>query len=383
MKNKPALPPLALYVHLPWCERKCPYCDFNSHESENLPEQDYLHALLLDLRDAATLAANRPVTSVFIGGGTPSLFSAHSIDRLLAGIRSEIATSADLEVTMEANPGSAEADKFVGFRQAGVNRLSLGVQSFDDAALTALGRVHNSEQAHRAVEMTQSAGFESFNIDLMHGLPGQSRGDAAQDLAQALAYQPPHLSWYQLTIEPNTVFYKRPPTLPIEDTLADIQQVGEEQLAGAGMVQYEVSAYARGEASCRHNLNYWTFGDYLGIGAGAHGKLSFADGRIERYSNRRQPAQYMAGAGQADLRQWHPLLEEERAGEFMLNALRLNQGSNEDVFEARTGLSAQVVRPQLQQLQQRGLVDYEQGTFRATTLGRRFLDTVIAEFFPD
>ena len=284
---------------------------------------------------------------------------------------------------MEANPGSAEAEKFAGFQAAGINRLSLGVQSFDDAQLQALGRVHNSDQARAAIEYARQAGFNSFNIDLMHGLPGQTVAAAEADLRSALEFNPPHLSWYQLTIEPNTVFHKRPPLLPVEDALADIQEVGEGILGSAGYRQYEVSAYSREGFRCRHNINYWSFGDYLGIGAGAHGKVSFADGRIRRYAKKRQPDDYMAAAGEAFTARRHELSAVDRAGEFMLNALRLNEGFSTSQFSARTGLDPAVISATVQDLTQRGLLESTGAQIRASELGRRFLDTVIAEFFPE
>jgi oxygen-independent coproporphyrinogen-3 oxidase len=375
--------PLGLYIHLPWCERKCPYCDFNSHETRTIPETDYVDALLRDLEIDRGLTGGRPVSTLFIGGGTPSLFSSPAIARLLAGIGSLVELSPSLEATMEANPGSAEAEKFAGFRAAGINRLSLGVQSFDDAQLRALGRVHNSDQAGAAVEYARAAGFDSFNIDLMHGLPGQTVASAEADLRAALAFGPPHLSWYQLTIEPNTVFHKRPPLLPVEDALAEIQEAGEHMLAAAGYRQYEVSAYSREGFRCRHNLNYWSFGDYLGIGAGAHGKVSFADGRIQRYAKKRQPADYMAAAGETFTARRHELSAADRSGEFMLNALRLNEGFSMSRFSARTGLDPAAISATVQRLEQRGLLESGRGQIRASELGRRFLDSVIAEFFPD
>ena len=375
--------PLGLYIHLPWCERKCPYCDFNSHEALAIPETDYVDTLLRDLENDCQLVRGRPVSTLFIGGGTPSLFSARAIDRLLDGVGSLIELSPQLEATMEANPGSAEAEKFAGFQAAGINRLSLGVQSFDDAQLQALGRVHNSDQARAAIEYARQAGFNSFNIDLMHGLPGQTVAGAEADLRTALEFNPPHLSWYQLTIEPNTVFHKRPPLLPVEDALADIQEVGEGILGSAGYRQYEVSAYSREGFRCRHNINYWSFGDYLGIGAGAHGKVSFADGRILRYAKKRQPDDYMAAAGEAFTARRHELSAVDRAGEFMLNALRLNEGFSTSQFSARTGLDPAVISATVQGLTQRGLLESTGAQIRASELGRRFLDTVIAEFFPD
>jgi oxygen-independent coproporphyrinogen-3 oxidase len=369
-------------VHLPWCERKCPYCDFNSHETSNLPETAYIEALLADLRSQAAWAQGRPVTTVFIGGGTPSLFSVPAISRLMTGIAEIVALAPDLEVTMEANPGSAEAKKFAGFRRAGINRLSLGVQSFGDDKLLALGRVHDSRQARAAIEMIRAAGFTNFNIDLMHGLPGQSPEDAVADLENALAFEPPHLSWYQLTVEPNTAFYKRPPTLPLEDCLADIQDRGEQLLARSGYRQYEVSAYSRPGHQCRHNLNYWRFGDYLAIGAGAHGKLTGRDGAVRRYRKKRQPLEYLSGrAGRRA--HWQLLRRPELRGEFILNALRLNEGFSLSHFESRTGLSAAALQPQLELSLHRGLLRQRGDRVTTTELGGRFLDTVVSEFLPD
>ena len=376
------LPPLGLYIHLPWCERKCPYCDFNSHETRDLPEAQYIDALLQDLDADIPQLHQREVATLFIGGGTPSLFSAPGIARLLKELGNRIALSPTLEATMEANPGSAEADKFAAFRAAGINRLSLGIQSFQDEQLQALGRVHNSEQAHAAIDFARAAGFDSFNIDLMHGLPGQGIESADADLRTALSYQPAHLSWYQLTIEPNTVFHKRPPSLPVEDMLADIQDDGEHLLISNGQQQYEVSAYSQPGFECRHNRNYWSFGDYLGIGAGAHGKITFADGRIERYNKKRQPGDYLAAAPNAFTASRRELQRDEIIGEFMLNALRLNDGFSLEQFRARTGLHAARLEPQLVSLFQRELLEQQGDSIKATQVGRRFLDSVIAEFFP-
>ncbi len=376
-------PPLSLYIHLPWCERKCPYCDFNSHEAQVIPEMNYVDALLRDLECDLALAQGRSISTLFIGGGTPSLFSPRAISRLLAGIGSLLELSPSLEATMEANPGSAEADKFAGFRAAGINRLSLGVQSFDDTCLQALGRIHNSDQAGAAIEYALAAGFDSFNIDLMHGLPRQTVTSAEADLRAALAFSPPHLSWYQLTIEPNTVFHKRPPLLPVEDALADIQLMGEQLLARAGYGQYEVSAYSQPGFRCRHNLNYWSFGDYLAIGAGAHGKISFVDGRIERYAKKRQPGDYMASAHGSFTASRHNLTLADITGEFMLNALRLNDGFSLAQFTAHTGQDVVTIEDNLQHFQLSGLLEIECGRVKASELGRRFLDSVIAGFFPD
>ena len=376
-----SLPPLSLYIHLPWCERKCPYCDFNSHESSHVPEQAYITALLQDLDADLAMAAGREIQTLFIGGGTPSLFSAEAISRLLAGIGDRLELAPDAEATMEANPGSAEADKFLGFRQAGINRLSLGVQSFQDDKLGALGRVHDSKQARAAIEYASAAGFDSFNIDLMHGLPGQTEADAVYDLETAISFHPPHLSWYQLTIEPNTVFNKRPPTLPVEDALADIQDRGELLLENQGYAQYEVSAYSRPELQCQHNLNYWSFGDYLALGAGAHGKITAADGSIRRYAKTRAPQDYLQGKRYTASKR--VLNQGELIGEFMMFALRLNNGFSTQRFEQVTGLSADQLRPKVQSLADRELLSTDRDNIRATPLGRRFLDSVIAEFLPN
>jgi oxygen-independent coproporphyrinogen-3 oxidase len=375
------LPPLGLYIHLPWCERKCPYCDFNSHESRSIPEEQYVRALLQDLRDDLPLLQGRSIDTLFIGGGTPSLFSANAITQLLQGIAALVPLAPTLEATMEANPGSAEADKFRAFREAGINRLSLGIQSFDDAQLQALGRVHTCDQALDAIEFARAAGFDSFNLDLMHGLPGQSMRGAESDLLTAINFAPAHLSWYQLTIEPNTVFHKRPPRLPVEDELADIQHRGEQLLADNGYAQYEVSAYSKPGFNCRHNRNYWSFGDYLGIGAGAHGKITFADGRIHRYSKRRQPQDYMAASPGDFVGSHHTLERNDIAGEFMMNALRLNDGFALPQFAARTGLKVESVALQLQSLYERELLTCDGDVVKTTELGRRFLDDVVGTFF--
>jgi putative oxygen-independent coproporphyrinogen III oxidase len=376
-----ARPPLSLYIHLPWCERKCPYCDFNSHESSELPEDAYIDALLSDLDNDLALAGHREIHTLFIGGGTPSLFSAESISRLMSGLVSRLNLASDVEATMEANPGSAEADKFIGFRQAGINRLSMGIQSFQDEKLRVLGRVHSAEQAASAIECAHKAGFNSFNIDLMHGLPGQTEADAVHDLQQAMAFKPPHLSWYQLTIEPNTVFHKRPPQLPVEDTLADIQDRGEQLLAEGGYGQYEVSAYCQRDQECRHNLNYWSFGDYLALGAGAHGKITSAEGEITRYAKTRAPADYLSGDDVTVNKR--TLSQVEIISEFMLFSLRLNRGFTRQRFEQTTGISADTLDPQLQPLLDRELLVLEDDVVRASDLGRRYLDYVIAEFLPD
>jgi putative oxygen-independent coproporphyrinogen III oxidase len=376
------LPPLGLYIHLPWCERKCPYCDFNSHENDNIPEDRYIRTLLQDLHNDLPLLQGRVVDTVFIGGGTPSLFSVAATQTLLRGVADLISLSARPEITMEANPGSAEADKFCALKEAGINRLSLGIQSFDDVQLQALGRIHTGDQAHAAIEFAHRANFDSFNLDLMHGLPGQTLRSAETDLLRGIACEPAHISWYQLTIEPNTVFHNRPPQLPVEDALADIQHCGEQLLAEKGYAQYEVSAYSRSGFNCRHNSNYWSFGDYLGIGAGAHGKISFSDGGIKRYAKRRQPEAYMSAGPDEFVTSTRALDHSEIAGEFMMNALRLNDGFTLSQFDERTGLNSAQLEPQLELLCQRELLECDDDVVKATVLGRRFLDSVVAEFFP-
>ncbi|MEM6582209.1 MAG: radical SAM family heme chaperone HemW [Pseudomonadota bacterium] len=375
------LPELSLYIHLPWCERKCPYCDFNSHEFNELPEAEYVDALLRDLELDAAMAQERVIRSVFIGGGTPSLFSAQAVAKLLQGVRSQIALAADVEITLESNPGSAETEKFAAFAAAGINRLSIGVQSFEDQHLHALGRVHDSEQAHAACDMAVKAGFHGVNIDLMHGLPGQNASAACSDLKQAIDHRPNHLSWYQLTIEPNTVFHKQTPELPDEDVLAEIQMQGEAIMAANGFEQYEVSAYARAGHRCRHNLNYWTFGDYLGIGAGAHGKVTFLDGQILRYNKTRQPNHYL-NAERVELTvQRSSLKPADVRGEFALNALRLNEGFSLRQFTDRTGLERTTLEPTLSKFQEQGFLQIVGDQVSTTDLGRRFLDDVVAGFF--
>jgi putative oxygen-independent coproporphyrinogen III oxidase len=372
------LPPLALYVHLPWCARKCPYCDFNSHErGGELPEREYVAALMRDLEALLPSVWGRRVRSVFIGGGTPSLFSPASIDSLLAGVRARLTIDPDAEVTLEANPGTAEAARFRGYREAGVNRLSLGVQSFDDAMLAALGRIHGAAEARGAVDMALAA-FDNVNIDLMYGLPGQRAAMARADLAAAVRSGAAHVSAYQLTIEPNTVFHARPPVLPAHEACADMQQAAEEALAAAGFEHYEISAFARPGRRCRHNLNYWEFGDYLGIGAGAHGKLSFAD-RVTRHEQPRQPRDYLSG-GMA--RRDRGVQAKELPFEFMLNALRLVEGFAPDLFPARTGLAAPVIEPRLKEAEKRGLLERGANRIRPSALGQRFLNDLTALFLP-
>ena len=374
------LPPLALYVHVPWCLKKCPYCDFNSHELAGEPEADrYVAALLADLELALPSVWGRRLWSVFIGGGTPSVLPAAAIDALLAGIRARLPLVPGAEVTLEANPGTFERERFAGFRAAGVNRLSLGVQSFDDAKLAVLGRVHDANEARRAAEEALAI-FGNVNLDLMYSLPGQSVDAARADLAAALAFRPPHLSFYQLTLEPNTLFHRYPPTLPDEDTAAAIEDVVTGTLAAAGYRHYETSAHALPGSECRHNLNYWQFGDYLGIGAGAHSKLSFPD-RIVRELRYKQPRQYLAqvDAG-APVQETATVTPAEVGFEFMLNALRLTDGVPAALFAERTGTPLASVAREIAAATARGLLEPDPSTLRPTPLGRRFLNDLTALF---
>jgi oxygen-independent coproporphyrinogen-3 oxidase len=369
------LPPLALYVHIPWCVRKCPYCDFNSHErSGALPEAEYVQKLFLDLENLLPSVWGRRLTSVFIGGGTPSLFSPASIDALLSGVRARLTLEPGAEITLEANPGTVEAARFRGFRDAGVNRISIGVQSFDDRMLAKLGRIHSAGEARRAIDAAL-ASFERVNVDLMYGLPGQDLAGALSDLEQAIGAGAPHLSAYQLTIEPNTVFFNKPPALPAHDACADIQVAIEQVLKEKGFAHYETSAFARPGQRCRHNLNYWEFGDYLGIGAGAHGKISFP-GRITRHEQAKQPNAYLRG---------DPLREVEVAAsqlpfEFMLNALRLVDGFPSALFQERTGLPFAAIQRDLEKAEQKGLLERDLQRIRPSERGKRFLNDLLQQF---
>ena len=371
----PALPPLSLYLHLPWCLKKCPYCDFNSHEQTGaLPavlEDRYLQALCADLEAALPLVWGRPVVSVFIGGGTPSLFSPAGIDRLLGDVRARLPLVPGAEVTLEANPGTFERERFRAFRAAGVTRLSIGVQSFDDAALQRIGRVHNAAQAQAAVEEAAQA-FDSFNIDLMYALPGQTLAQLQQDLDRALSFAPPHLSIYHLTLEPNTYFAKHPPALPDDDLASDMLDAITQRTAATGLQRYEVSAFAQAGHSCRHNLNYWEFGDYLGLGAGAHGKLSFPH-RVLRQVRWREPAAYMAQAlaGHAVSNQ-HEVPRRELPFEFMLGALRLREGFVLDRFLSRTGLPLSAIEKNMQSASARGLLSWDLATQRVQPTAKGF-----------
>jgi oxygen-independent coproporphyrinogen-3 oxidase len=374
------LPPLSLYIHIPWCVRKCPYCDFNSHAaSPVLPEEEYVDALLADLDFDLPHVYGRELQSIFFGGGTPSLFSAQALGRLLKGVEQRIRFAHDIEITLEANPGTFEQEKFRAYRGLGINRLSIGIQSFQEAKLKALGRIHNGDEAIRAADMARQAGFDNFNLDLMHGLPDQSEDDALGDLRQAIALAPTHLSWYQLTLEPNTVFWNQPPTLPEDDILWDIQEAGQQLLADNGYAQYEVSAYAQSGRPARHNLNYWSFGDFIGIGAGAHGKLSHPDGRILRTWKTRLPKDYLnpAKAFQAG-EKLLPL--EELPFEFLMNALRLTNGVEAALFRERTGLSLDSLAQARRQAEQRGLLQADPSRLVATPQGQLFLNDLLQYF---
>lgn len=381
--NLPALPPLSLYLHFPWCVRKCPYCDFNSHEAgSELPEQAYLDAVRADLEQSLPLVWGRRIVSIFIGGGTPSLMSASGLDRLMSDVRSLLPLEAGAEVTLEANPGTFEAEKFKSFAASGVNRLSIGIQSFSTRHLQALGRIHDGNEARRAIGIAQ-ASFDNVNLDLMFALPGQTLDEAKSDLDAALSFAPPHLSLYHLTLEPNTVFAKYPPDLPDDDASAAMQLMIAERMLAAGYQHYEVSAFAKPGRRARHNLNYWEFGDYLGIGAGAHSKLSFPH-RVVRQSRYKQPGNYIqqAMAGNA-IHEEHEIAREEMGFEFMLNALRLQDGFPSRLFMERTGLPLQIIEPALQQAEARGLLAVDHASIRPTELGQRFLNDLQQIFLPD
>ena len=388
-----ALPPLSLYVHIPWCVRKCPYCDFNSHELkgshvgdnsallnlESRLEQRYILALIADLDRALPQVWGRPVYTVFFGGGTPSLLSARGLDELLCAIRARLPLAPDAEITLEANPGTFEAHKFAEFRSLGINRLSIGIQSFNPGHLKALGRIHDAVQARAAIEIAQSS-FDNFNLDLMYALPGQTVAQAVADIDTAIGLSPAHVSAYHLTIEPNTLFYRHPPQVPDDDASADMQQAIETGLADAGYRHYETSAFAKSGREARHNLNYWSFGDYLGIGAGAHGKLSFAD-RVLRQMRYKQPREYMenAEAGVA-VQQEQAVAVDDLPFEFMMNALRLVDGFDLSLFAARTGLPLHALRKELQEAESRGLIERDHLRLQPTLKGQRFLNDLLQIF---
>ena len=375
-------PPLGLYIHLPWCVKKCPYCDFNSHQADSIPEQAYIAALLNDLELDLPLIWGRRIDSIFIGGGTPSLFSAAAIEQLFSGLRSLLNFAPAIEITMESNPGSADAENYQGYREAGVNRLSIGVQSFNDQHLEVLGRVHNGEQAKHAFAIARRAGFDNINLDLMFGLPAQSLAAASADLEQAIALAPEHISLYQLTLEPNTLFHHQPPAhMPDDDQCWEQQDSCQALLAKHGYRQYEVSAYCRDKRESKHNLNYWCFGDYLGIGAGAHGKITLGgENRVLRRVRQRQPRTYLERAGQARISSEIALDEDDLLFEFMLNALRLKHGFDTSLFRDNTGLSLNLLLPGLELARDKGLIEFNGVKIIPTELGFCHLNDLQAIF---
>ncbi len=375
--------PLSLYIHLPWCVRKCPYCDFNSHEArDNIPEELYIKALLKDLEEQLPRVWGRRLVSIFFGGGTPSLFSPKAIETILQQVHARFNYGPEIEITLEANPGTIDEKRFHGFRQAGVNRLSIGIQSLHDEKLKALGRIHNRDYALRAIDAAVKAGFTNFNLDFMHGLPNQSLAEALQDLHDALQFQPPHLSWYQLTIEPNTFFHAQPPTLPEDDTLWEIQEQGKNVLAQHQLLQYEVSAYAKENHQCQHNLNYWEFGDYLGIGAGAHSKITdVANSQIVRHWQVKHPKDYLDPQKKLTA-STQIISDEDCVFEFMLNALRLTQGVPIELFTERTGLPITIIANHLQLAKEKKLLVDSDIRLEPTELGQRFLNNLTEMFLP-
>jgi putative oxygen-independent coproporphyrinogen III oxidase len=381
--NLAALPPLSLYIHFPWCVRKCPYCDFNSHEARGeFPEKEYLDAVRLDLEQSLPLIWGRKIYTVFIGGGTPSLMSAAGLDRLLSDVRTLLPLDGNAEITMEANPGTFEVEKFRSFRASGVNRLSIGIQSFNGDHLKALGRIHDDREAMRAVDIAQ-ANFDNFNLDLMYALPGQTLAQARHDLDTALAFKPPHLSLYHLTMEPNTVFAKYPPQLPDDDASADMQDMIADVTKGAGYEHYEVSAYAQAGARARHNLNYWEFGDYLGIGAGAHSKISFPH-RVLRQARFKQPASFIEAANKGNaIQEEHEIPRADMGFEFMLNTLRLTGGFAPNLFGERTGVQINAIDKALNAAEAKGLLYRDHQVIRPTALGQRFLNDLQQMFLGD
>jgi len=374
--------PLSLYIHIPWCIKKCPYCDFNSHKAPTeLPEAQYVKALLNDLKSEMVEVGDRTISTIFIGGGTPSLFSAKSIDSLLLGIQDHCNLDENIEITLEANPGTFEQERFSEYRKSGINRLSIGIQSYNPKHLSVLGRVHDSEEAIAAAHIASQAGFENFNLDLMFGLPEQTTAQALDDLQKAIDCNPSHLSWYQLTLEPNTLFHHNPPSLPDHESQWDIQQAGQQLLAENSYEQYEVSAYAKNQKQCKHNLNYWQFGDYIGIGAGAHGKLTDPNGTISRYQKFRQPKQYLDEANQSKFRSSSKQLEVgDLPFEFMLNALRLKDGVDPAVYQERTGQPLSSIKELVNQVKTSGLLLNTNDKIVCTERGWQFLDDTLSAF---
>ena len=378
--------PLSLYIHIPWCVQKCPYCDFNSHQQKGaIPENEYIAHLLDDLsQDLHLISHNnqlREVSSIFIGGGTPSLLSIAGMQKLMDGIKQRVPLSADIEVTMEANPGTVEADRFTGYKQAGINRISIGVQSFQSKHLTALGRIHDGAQAVNAIDLAGKLKLNSFNTDIMHGLPEQKLENALQDLQQSIALNAPHISWYQLTIEPNTLFHSKPPTLPHDDVLWEIQDQGQQLLTSQGYEQYEVSAYSKGNHQCQHNLNYWRFGDYLGIGCGAHGKITqSSSGIITRTEKVKHPKGYM-DLSKPYLYKKQTVADDELAFEYFINRFRLTEACPQSDFERLCGRSLNEREQQvLSKAEQKGLIESNQTQWQVTALGRRYLNSLVSEF---
>ncbi|WP_208951575.1 radical SAM family heme chaperone HemW [Rahnella sp. ChDrAdgB13] len=375
------LPPLSLYIHIPWCVQKCPYCDFNSHALKGeVPHDDYVAHLLADLDADLHLAVGRSVGTIFIGGGTPSLLSSEAMQNLLDGVRARLPLDASAEITMEANPGTVEADRFSGYQRAGVNRISIGVQSFDAQKLERLGRIHGPEEAKRAAHLATGLNLRSFNLDLMHGLPDQTLEEALDDLRQAIALNPPHLSWYQLTIEPNTMYASRPPTLPDDDALWDIFEQGDRLLTAAGYQQYETSAYAKPGYQCQHNLNYWRFGDYLGIGCGAHGKLTQPDGQILRTVKTKHPRGYMQGRY---MDKQHPVETEDLPFEFFMNRFRLLEAAPREEFGLYTGLDESVIRTQLDEAIAKEYLVETETHWQITGKGKLFLNSLLELFLAE
>ncbi|MDE1463299.1 radical SAM family heme chaperone HemW [Spartinivicinus poritis] len=375
------LPPLSLYIHVPWCVRKCPYCDFNSHTSpQQIPERDYIDALIQDFIQEKPYIHGRELQSIFFGGGTPSLLSANAIKELLSRLKTHIQFTKTIEITLEANPGTFEQEKFAGFFQAGINRLSIGIQSFNPKHLTVLGRIHNADEALLAVEIAKRAGFENINLDLMHGLPNQTVEQALSDINTAIAAEPTHISWYQLTIEPNTVFYSKPPKLPIDDLLWDIQQAGQTLLAQHNYQQYEVSAYSKPGRPAQHNLNYWQFGDFIGIGAGAHGKLTdLTQQQIIRRWKTRLPKDYL-NPDKTFIAGERLITTSELPLEFMMNAMRLTAGVPLSYFSERTGISVELIKTDLQIAVDKELLDISKGTIKPTPLGTQYLNDLLELF---
>jgi putative oxygen-independent coproporphyrinogen III oxidase len=386
MFNFTATPPLSLYIHIPWCVRKCPYCDFNSHEARDaIPEQDYIGALVADLEQDLASVWGRSVETVFLGGGTPSLLTPQGIERLLGEVRARIPLKPAAEVTLEANPGTVDQARFAGFREAGINRLSMGIQSFQDELLGAIGRIHSAQDAISAVEAARSAGFDNFNLDLMFGLPGQTTAQALADLQQAIRLEPAHLSWYELTIEPNTWFHRHPPERPADDTLLAMQAGGQALLAEAGYQRYEVSAFARPGRQCRHNLNYWQFGDYLGIGAGAHAKITAAATQtVRRIAKLKHPRSYIDSAhSAARISSSDELSVADVILEFVMNSLRLDAGFSSAEFTAATGLPWSRIEPRLNDAIEKGWLSENNGRIHTTPKGQRYLDEFLQHWLPE